>query len=628
MCGITGQIWFNNQINPKDILSMNRSLIHRGPDDEGFYFSKEGILPSVGLGHRRLSIIDLSSNGRQPMSNENSTVWIVFNGEIYNFKSLRKKLEKRGHFFKSNTDSEVIVHLYEEYGTGCLRFLRGMFAFAIWDERKKRLFAARDRIGKKPFYYAFENGRFYFSSEINSLYNLATLKNNIDFDALNYFLTFSYIPSPLSIIKEIKKLPPAHYLVVENKNMSIYRYWKLDFIPKLDISFNEGKRLLLEKFEEATKIRLYSDVPLGCFLSGGIDSSLIVATMSKISNAAVKTFSIGFSDEAYNETGYARIVAERHKTEHKEFIVKPYAVEVLPELIEHYGEPFGDSSALPTWYLSKLTSKDVKVVLNGDGGDELFAGYNWYATGMELARVGKYFPADISRRFHQIVSPLNHSLLSHKICRFFELMGKNNAYRFADLRSHLNSKIKDSLYTEHFLKQLNYNSYSYITGFYDQASAKDDLDRMLYVDTMSYLPEELLVKVDRATMAHSLEARCPFLDHELIEFVTKLPSSFKYRKGKSKFILKETIKDLFPHGFLDRPKTGFSVPLGNWFRNDLRAYALKNICEGPLRDMPLLNMKTVKRIIDDNINKKDHGSLIWRFLVLSLWLKKFTPRLH
>ena len=624
MCGITGQICFNNQINPEDIHSMNRALIHRGPDDEGFYFSKEKILPSVGLGHRRLSIIDLSSNGRQPMSNEDNTVWIVFNGEIYNFKSLREKLEKKGHFFKSNTDTEVILHLYEEYGTECLRFLRGMFALAIWDEKKKRLFAARDRVGKKPFYYAFENGRFYFASEINSLYEVGSLTKNIDFNALDYFLTFSYIPSPLSIIKEIKKLPPAHYLIVEKKNMSIYRYWKLDFIPKLDISFKEGKRLLLEKFEEATKIRLYSDVPLGCFLSGGIDSSLIVATMSKISNAEVKTFSIGFSDEAYDETGYARIVAERYKTEHKEFIVKPYAVEVLPELIEHYGEPFGDASALPTWYLSKLTRKDVKVVLTGDGGDELFAGYNWYATGMELARIKKFFPTDISRRLLQIVSPFNYSPISRKIYRFFELMGKNNAARFAALRSQLSSTIKASLYTDHFLKQLNYNSYSYITDFYDQATVKDDLDRMLYVDMMSYLPEELLVKVDRATMAHSLEARCPFLDHELIEFVSRLPSSFKYRKGKSKFILKETIKDLFPHGFLDRPKTGFSVPLGNWFRNDLRAYADKNICQGPLGDLSLFNMEKISNIIEENTNcKKDYGDLIWRFLVLSLWFKKF-----
>lgn len=625
MCGITGQVSFLKQVEPECIRQMNRKIAHRGPDDEGYYFSSNAALPSVGLGHRRLSIIDLSAKGHQPMPNEDSSCWIVFNGEIYNFIELRKELTKKGHLFKSDTDTEVLLHLYGEYGTDCLHRLRGMFAFAIWDERKKRLFAARDRVGKKPFYYLYKNDNFYFASEINPLYDVPGHNKEIDYTALDLYFTYSYIPSPHTIMRAIRKLPPAHFLIVEKGKIQIKRYWQLNFSPKIDVSFHETKQLLLEKIEEATRIRLNSDVPLGCFLSGGVDSSLVVAMMAKLSPRAVRTFSIGFQDKRFDETQYARKVAELFKTDHQEFIVEPQSVDVLPELVEHYGEPFGDASALPTWYLSKLTKEHVTVVLNGDGGDELFAGYNWYATALGINRFSDWLPSFlISAIWGRLKTLEGEAGISRKIYRLLELADKKRPYRFADLRSQLNSSLKQSLYSDFLLNQVKNQSDTYLADIYYDNLSEDELDRMLYVDSMTYLPEELLVKVDRATMAHALEGRSPFLDHELMELAASMPSRFKYRYGKKKYILKKTIKSLFPPRFLDRPKSGFSVPLQKWFGKELEIYAFEQIRKGPLGNLPLLKMEFIPVIFRENKNGlKDHGDLIWRLLVLSLWLSKY-----
>ena len=579
---------------------------------------------SVGLGHKRLSIIDIEG-GHQPIHNEDKSIQIICNGEIYNYKELQKKLISSGHTLYTNTDAEVIVHLYEDYGEKCIEHLRGMFAFALWDERQNKLFIARDRLGKKPLYYSSTVNGFYFASEINALYKVPEIKRELDYVALDHFLTFSYIPSPLSIFKDIRKLPPACFLTLRDGNLEIKRYWQLSFEPKYDISFEEAKKALLEKIADATRIRLYSDVPLGCFLSGGMDSSTIVAMMSKYSNTPVKTFSIGFQEEEYNETQYARVVAKHFNTEHQEFIVEPDAIEILPDLVRHYGEPYGDSSSIPTWYLAEMTRKHVTVALNGDGGDEMFAGYNWYRTAQQLCSIKKIVPQFFFHVIGNICSSKNGSSNAspfRKVYRFFELINKDNSSRFADLRSYVSINSKGRLYHQNFLNNLNGEAESYITRLYEEADCKSELDRMIYTDFMTYLPEELLVKVDRASMAHSLEGRSPFLDHELMEFVAKLPCTFKYRSGQTKYILKETMKDYFPTGFLNRPKMGFSVPLNKWFKGKLRGYVEDNICNGTLENIGLFNMDEIKEICNEHFyGRKNHEATIWNMLVLSKWVE-------
>lgn len=624
MCGICGQISYSKEIDKQRVEAMNRSLFHRGPDADGFYYSKPGCLPAVGLGHRRLSIIDLSPRGDQPMSNEDESIWVIFNGEIYNFRALREELKHKGHIFKSQTDTEVIIHLYEDLGVQCLNSLRGMFSFAIWDEEKNRLFIARDRVGKKPLYYAETSDGLSFASEINPLYGIKGMDNDLDYTAIDYFLTYSYIPCPLSIVKGIRKLPPAHYLLLENRKVSIQRYWELSYLPKHDYTFEEAVDVLIEKLEEAVRIRLYSDVPLGCFLSGGVDSSIIVAMMAKLSDMPVRTFTIGFRNEEYDETEFARIVSNRYNTEHIEFVVEPAAIDVLPNIITHYGEPFGDSSALPTWYLSQLTGEHVKVVLNGDGGDELFCGYNWYDTGFKLAQLNRLFPPLVSGWLFHLLDHDSRFKPVRKIRRLFELLKKTGASRFADLRSQISSSFKQSLYSDMFLEGLMHDTDAIVERFYEKVPFLDEFDRMAYVDAMTYLPEEILVKVDRATMAHSIEGRSPFLDHQFMEFSARLPSAFRYRKGEKKFILKEATKRLFPDGFFDRPKSGFSVPIDEWFRGDLASYAFENITDGVLADIGILNEGAVLDLLErNNTGRENHGTIIWRLLVLSLWSKKF-----
>lgn len=600
---------------------MNRELTHRGPDDEGFWFTPLGSLPSVGLGHRRLSIIDLSADGHQPMTNEDGTLWIVFNGEIYNFHALRQNLIARGHRFQSGTDTETILHLYEEYGTSCLRHLRGMFAFAIWDTMQQRLFAARDRVGKKPFYYAQTGEGFYFSSEINSLYRVSAIRQELDLVALDLYMSFLYIPSPFTIMQGIRKLPPAHYLLLEGDSLNIERYWDLTFTPKLQLDQEEACQALQEKITDATKIRLFSDVPLGCFLSGGVDSSLVVATMAQLSAAPVKTFSIGFGDLAYDETPYARQVARWYCTDHQEFQIQPSAVEVLPEIVKRYGEPFADSSALPTWYLAQIARQHVTVALNGDGGDELFAGYNWYVTAHALDLFANLLPSSVYQVLAHYIRP---ETCGKKLWRALTLLAQSPGQRFADLRIQLRPALKQMLYTQEFLDQIDMQCALGVAHLYDSAPAHDAIDRMLYADTLSYLPDELLVKVDRATMAHGMEARSPFLDHELMEFAARLPTVYKLRWGKKKRLLRQAAAKFFPASFLDRPKAGFSVPLRRWFQEDLGAYAETIILGEKLAASGLFHQEMLKRVVGEHrMGYQDHGDLIWRLLILALWFEEF-----
>ena len=615
MCGIAGHITFSGEPGLRHVKEMLSALAHRGPDDEGVVRSGPAL-----LGQRRLSIIDLSPDGHQPMSNEDGTVWISFNGEIYNFRTLRRDLESRGHRFRSATDTEVVIHLYEEYGTNAVQHLRGMFALAIWDGNRQQLFAARDRAGKKPFYYAETPGGFYFASEIQALYQVPGYARELDYPALDLYLAHSYIPAPHTICTGIRKLPPAHSLVYSASGLRIERYWRLSCGPKLEIGYEEARSELMTRLEEATRIRMVSDVPLGCFLSGGVDSSIVVALMARLSSTPVRTFSIGFDDAAYDETPYARRLAAHCATEHEEFRVTPDTVAVIPSLVRHFGEPFADSSALPTWYLSEMTRRHVTVALNGDGGDELCAGYEWYRTGLTLGRIKRFVPAPLARLISRLVGPRPHGSHLRRLSRLAELLGKSPASLFADLRTEVGLETRRGLSSPVFTRRLERSAEAYIEDVFAGMDSEDLLDRMLATDNLTYLPEELLVKVDRMSMAHSLEGRSPLLDHELMEYVARLPSTYKMRNGELKYLLKDAARELVPDGFFQRPKMGFSVPLKNWFRDDLSGYARERIMGGPLKELGLFRMEQVDLMLQRHgEGGQDSSPLIWRLLMLSEW---------
>ena len=608
---------------------------HRGPDDEGIYVKN-----NVGLAHKRLSILDLSPAGHQPMNNEDGSIWIVFNGEIYNFLDLREELQKKGHTFRSRTDTETIIHLYEEKGVECVNDLRGMFAFAIWDENKKRLFCARDRAGKKPFVYAHTEDGLVFASEIKSLLRDPALKRNLDYSAIHHYLTYQYVPSPLSIFKDIKKLPPAHVLIYEGGDLTIKRYWSLSYQKKLHLSsVGEYGEQFRDLFQEAVKIRLRSDVPLGAFLSGGIDSSLVVAVMSRLMNQPVKTFSIGFEEEGYDEVAFARIIAEKYETDHHEFTVKPDAVSILPQLVWHYNEPFADSSAIPTYYVSKMTRQLVVILLGADGGDESFAGYERYVAD-KLAdyyrRVPPFIREGIIRR---VVDTLPHSTNRRnffiKLKRFLKGISDPPERRYVRWICFFDNEMKGDLYTPSF-KDLNreLDSVDLTVKWYERADAEQFLDRTLFVDVMSYLPEDLLVKVDIASMAHSLEARSPFLDHKVMEFAALLPPNLKLRGMETKFLLKDTLSDIVPQEILQRKKMGFGVPLDVWFRNDLKEMAYDVLLDQKSIERGYFRKEYVLQMLDDHVSKRyDHSYRIWALLFLELWHRMFidgtvSPPIH
>lgn len=616
MCAISGIAAFKGPgVQEAALRKMTGALRHRGPDDEGYFLDPKG---KVALGHRRLSIIDLST-GHQPVFNEDGRLAVVFNGEIYNYLELRSELEKKGHRFSTRSDTEVILHLYEERGADCVERLRGMFAFALWDGRNDELFLARDRAGKKPIYYAVADGVFYFASEIQALYEIPEISKEIDDDAIDLYLTYSYIPSPYSIYRAIRKLPPAHYLRFNADGLTVGRYWRPDYSRKIRIDYEEAKQELVRILSRSVELRLISDVPLGAFLSGGIDSSAVVALMSRFSSQPVKTFSIGFPDKEYNELAYARQVAERFRTEHHEFMVEPNHLDVLFEIVRHYGEPYGDSSALPTWYLSRITRKYVTVALNGDGGDELFGGYAWYPVIHRFNQAAH----PISRKLIRYLHPLGKGLLPRRINRGFELLEQGEAERFQTLRSYMDRAQRGALYHEQFRRRLRGRAEEYLCQLYDE-TLPDDYDRSFCADFLSYLPEDLLVKVDRASMAHGLECRSPFLDQELVEFSCGLPPEWKIQGGRSKRILKDAVADWFPDGFLDRPKMGFSVPIGKWFRGELKPFIWDKLLQGPLTRRSLLDAESVKALLmEHERGLRNHETRLWNMLMLSLWFEAY-----
>jgi asparagine synthase (glutamine-hydrolysing) len=627
LCGICGKIYHevDRKVDKELIRKMSSVLRHRGPDDEGVYLKN-----NVGLAHKRLSIIDLTSAGHQPMSNEDGSVWIVFNGEIYNFLDLRENLQKKGHSFSSLTDTETIIHLYEDKGVECVYDLRGMFAFAIWDENKRRLFLARDRAGKKPLVYAHTNEGLLFASEIKSLLIDPTVKKDIDYSALHHYLTYQYVPSPLTIFAGIKKLPPAHILIYERREIKVKRYWELSYHNKLQLSsvkdYGEG---FLEIFQEAVRIRLRSDVPLGAFLSGGIDSSLVVAMMSKLMNQPVKTFSIGFEEADYSELPFARVIARRYETDHHEFIVKPDAIEILPKLIWHYNEPFADSSAIPTFYVSKITRAYVTVALNGDGGDESFAGYERYLAD-KLANYYNFIPhffreQMIKKAIDCFPHSTNRRSFLRRLKRFIRGISEVPERRYVRWICFFDNEMKDDLYTSSFKEQIeNVDSVDLTVNWYKLANGETFIDRTLFVDVMSYLPEDLLVKVDIASMAHSLEARSPFLDHKVMEFAASLPSNLKLRGIEAKYLLKHTLSELLPREVLQRKKMGFGVPIDVWFRKDLKEMAYDILLDTRCTERGYFKKEAILKLLDEHVSEQyDHCYRIWALLFLELWHKMF-----
>ncbi|MGH7409968.1 MAG: asparagine synthase (glutamine-hydrolyzing) [Candidatus Methylomirabilis sp.] len=628
MCGIAGRVNFLSgaPVDRALITRMCDLLVHRGPDGEGTY--AEG---PVGLGHRRLAIIDLSPAAHQPMTNEDRSLWITFNGEIYNFRELRLGLEAAGHRFRSQSDTEVILHLYEEEGVKCLSRLRGMFAFAIWDSRERTLFLARDRLGKKPLYYLLNGYGIAFASEPKAFLADPSFKPQPNLQAISHYLTYQYVPSPLTAFEGVQKLPPAHYLLVKDGKVFIERYWKLRYGQKRQVTEQEACEELLARLREAVKLRLISDVPLGAFLSGGIDSGTIVALMTELSASPVKTFSIGFEEKEYDELPYARLVAKRYGTDHHEFVVRPQATEVLPKLVWHYNEPFADSSAIPTYYLAQLTRQHVTVALNGDAGDENFAGYDRYRANVLAARYER-IPRLLRRSMEALVRAIpaperSKSLLSRGK-RFFEALAEPRERRYARWVSHFHPDLKAQLCTEEFHRAAGgSDSVDLLLDVYRASDATDFIDATLDVDVNTYLPDDLLVKVDIATMAHGLEGRSPMLDHEFMEFCASLPSQMKLRGRIKKYIFKQAVRGLLPREIIERPKMGFGVPLDHWFRNELKEMAHDTLLNPQSLGRGYFRPEVIKRLLDEHVRGvgKWHYQL-WNLLMLELWHRTFIDR--
>jgi asparagine synthase (glutamine-hydrolysing) len=621
VCGIAGLIGRPEEsIEASEVHRMCQTIAHRGPDDEGIYTSGP-----VGLGMRRLSIIDLSG-GHQPIHNENKTVWLVFNGEIYNFPELRRELEARGHRFYTNSDTEMIVHLYEEMGADCVKKLRGMFAIALYDERKRSLLLARDRLGKKPLHYALHQGRLLFGSEIKTILAVAPELAETDHEGLLQYFYFGYIPDPYTAFAQIRKLPPGHLMEYANGKMHIRQYWDVsDYGTHPATSEEECLQELEKRLEEAVRIRLISDVPLGALLSGGVDSSIIVALMSRVSSGPVKTFSIGFRAEQFNEAEYARLVAERFGTQHHELILDPNLEETLVYLSGMLEEPFGDSSMLPTYYVSRMAREHVTVALSGDGGDELFAGYDRYLVAMERRKfdhVPRWLGQMYREQLHNRIPP--------------GVYGKNLAWnaslsprdRYLDDVSFFPALHREkNLFTKEFVETAKTlpNPLKQWQDYYDRAPARDTLSRLMYLDMKTYLAADILAKVDRMSMATSLEVRVPMLDHEFVEWVASLPVDWKFRTGTRKYILKKLAERLgIPHQLLHRRKQGFQMPLVDWMRSEMKDQFLRVLLEPRTLQRGYFKPEAVRSLVDEHARgRRNRSGLLWRMLVFELWQRNF-----
>jgi asparagine synthase (glutamine-hydrolysing) len=623
MCGIAGRLNISGgPVSPALLKSMTDILAHRGPD--GGDIVTRG---PVGLGHRRLAIIDLVT-GEQPMTNEDESVWIVFNGEIYNFRELRRDLEATGHHFRTSSDTEVILRAYEAYGVDCLPRLRGMFAFALWDARRQRLLLARDRVGIKPLVYSWDGRRLLFASEIKSLLQDPSVPRDLDLEAMRDYLALHYVPNPRTIFRAIRKLPPASYLLLdlERAELSVVKYWALRFAPvssRSEADWIDGLRWHLR---DAVRSHLVSDVPIGAFLSGGVDSSTVVALMAQADDRPIRTFSIGFDQPDYDELEYARMVAQRYGTDHCEFVVKPDALEALPRLAWHFDEPFADSSAIPTYYVSKITREHVTVSLSGDGGDENFAGYRRYA---QAENVRERIDEGVASLLKPLLRAAARCLPANARGQgYLELLGADPIERYFRLVTYQRSQTLRRLFTADLRQRLtptvNAEAFRRIVA---EGAAPDYVSSLQDLDLRTYLPDDILTKVDLASMAVSLEARVPLLDHLLMEYVATMPSNLKLRGGSGKDILKRAMAADLPGEVLHRRKMGFGVPLEVWFRRDLATYTREVLLSSRARERGLFETKAVTRLLDEHQSgRRDRSEQIWSLLCFEEWARYWWDR--
>jgi asparagine synthase (glutamine-hydrolysing) len=618
MCGICGFNWEDKKL----VEDMTELLCHRGPDQTGSFIDT-----SVSLGHTRLSIIDLSEKGTQPMHNEDESIFIVFNGEIYNFKELRNDLEQNGHIFQSDTDTEVIIHAYEQWGNECVKKLRGMFAFAIWDSNKKEFFLARDRIGIKPLYYYFDSNKFVFSSEIKSILLDSTIKKEIDPEALYYFFGYEYVPAPKTMFKGIKKLMPGQTLHLNNGKITLNKYWDLTCS-----NINHDEKYLSDKIydllKECVRSRLMSDVPLGAFLSGGIDSSAIVGLMSQMVDEPVKTFSIGYEDESFSEYEYARQVSDLFGTDHKEILVDPYSIDVFKKAVWHLDEPMSELSAVPVYLLCKEAKKDVTVCLSGEGGDELFAGYDRFVASKSDAYY-RIIPKSIRRHViskvvHKIPPQSQKKGLINITKRFIEgsdlpIEGRHMRWQYFS-----NENEEEQLYSDMFKAKTNHiKPFEIINGYYQNYSLNDRLAREQYAEINTYMVDDVLMKVDKMSMANSLEVRVPYLDHHFVELSASIPGNLKLHGFTTKYLLKKSMLRLLPKNIVYRKKQGFSIPIKNWLRNELKEY----MCDS-LNDSEIIkeyfNNSYLNKLIEQHINgSHNHSHRLWALMNLEWWYERF-----
>lgn len=627
MCGIAGFSLFNYLEGDVSTLeAMGQAILHRGPDAGGTYLDE-----SVGLCHRRLSILDLSEAGNQPMYSADGNLVIVFNGEIYNFLELRADLEKEGHQFKSHTDTEVILTLYQKLGERCLAKLNGMFAFAIWDKSAKSLFIARDRLGKKPLYYFSHEGRFAFASEIKAILELNDIPREIRLDAVHDFFAYQYIPDPKSIFTHIQKLPPAHFLKLDSSGFTIEQYWDVSFKQVSTHSENDNAHRLKSLLEEVTRQRMISDVPLGAFLSGGVDSSGVVAMMANASESPVKTCTIGFDDEKFNEADFAREIANKYQTEHHEFTVKQNVAEDIEHIASFFDEPFGDPSLVPTFYVSELARKAVTVALAGDGGDEMFAGYEKYSIDDVENKLRSKIPRGIRKglfpSFAKLVKVIPGSL-GKKANSLLTSLSHDPAMGFYITNSMMTDEMWQTLANDDIKRQLNdYHPSQYTLDMYEKADGPDHLSKILYTDIKTYMTGGILVKVDRMSMANSLEVRAPILDYQVTEFAATLPSEQKFKDGTKKYLLKKVFEPFIPQDLLHRKKMGFSTPLDSWFRDELKTLMETTVINANAGLADIFDMQNVKLVWSQHQKgTNNHGIILWSMLMYQLWYNRYANK--
>ncbi|GAB4145365.1 MAG: asparagine synthase (glutamine-hydrolyzing) [Planctomycetaceae bacterium] len=664
MCGIVGAVWTSEgtPLERAVLERMTSVLVHRGPDDMGTHFERDES-GGMALGHRRLSIIDLEG-GHQPLTNEDGTIWIAFNGEIYNYRSLREELIRRGHQFSTASDTETIVHLYEEFGTECVASLRGMFAFALWDSRRSRLMLARDRLGQKPLFFRPEKGRLLFGSELKAILQVPNVPRALNPRAVDAFLTYQYVPHPDCILQGFQKLPPAHLALWQNGKLDVRRFWQAPYsddafsnrlakeriaggfpaVSSTDVfgetewyppgktsgwSQERWKSELRDALTEAVELRLRSDVPLGAFLSGGVDSTIITGLMQRLSGGTVHSFSIGFPVRQFDETSYAREAAKHLGTEHHEQVVNPSALESLPELIWHYDEPFADSSAIPTMALSRMTREHVTVALSGDGGDELFAGYDRYRAvqlGARFDRSPRFLRKFMaSALWQKLPSSVEQKSFLRRLKRFLAAMGEPPERRYLTWISIWDAQRRNELYTDDFREQLGEaDSAQLILDAYTVCQHRDFVTRTTCVDVQTYLPCDILTKVDIASMAFSLECRSPFLDPRVVELAARMPISLKRRGKRGKWILTETFADLIPSSIQNRSKMGFGVPLDHWFRGELKSLLHDVLLDKTATSRGYFRTAAIRNVIEEHASGKwDHSYRLWSLLCLELWQRTY-----